>query len=96
MPLARVGAKIATTLRTGTRRERARPISAHAHWPSRQDNAVCMHAPRVCTLVLFIIIVQIVSEMLPFSAVGGSKDDGELFLPVGTFSQMVFFFFFFL
>ena len=27
--------------------------------------------------------------MLPFSAVGGSKDDGELFLPVGTFSQMV-------
>ena len=44
MPLACVGARIATTLRTATRRERARPISAHAHWPSRQDNAVCMHA----------------------------------------------------
>ena len=54
MPLACVGARIATTMRAATRRERARPISAHAHWPSRQDNAVCMHAPRVCTLVLFI------------------------------------------
>ena len=43
MPLAYVGARTDSTSYTATRE--AWPISAHAHWRSRQDNAV--FAPRV-------------------------------------------------
>ena len=50
MPLARVGARTDNTTSTAQKRE-AWPIPAHTHWRSIQDDA-----PRVCTLVLFIVL----------------------------------------
>ena len=50
--LARCGARTDST----TQLREAWPISAHAHWHSTQDSTQDMqYAPRVCTLVLFIM-----------------------------------------
>ena len=50
MPIVRVGVRTDNTTRTLELQRGAWPISAHAHWHNVQ------YAPRVCTLVLFILL----------------------------------------